>query len=55
MKEVAVENTSLVQNGKEVDTLNFFQRTTLGFSIKLDGMLPLTSHNFGGGSEEIFN
>ena len=23
MKEVAVENTSLVQNGKEVDTLNF--------------------------------
>ena len=54
MNGVAVENTSLVQNEKEVGALNSFQITTLGFCIKLDGMLPLTSHNFGGGSKEIF-
>ena len=55
INRVAVENTGLDQNEKEVDSLKFSKKSSLGFCIKLDGMLPLTSHNFGGGSKEIFN
>ena len=51
----AVQTIMLDQNEDEVDSLKIFKITPLGFCIKLDGMLPLTSHNLGGGSREIFN
>ena len=54
INRVAVEITRLDQNGKEVDSLQIFQRTSLGFCKKWNCMLSLASHNFGEGFKEIF-
>ena len=51
---VAVQTIMLDHNEDEIDTLKFFQRTSLGFCIKLNHMLLTISHNFGGGQKELF-
>ena len=51
---VAVENAKLDQRAKRDDLLKIFKEHHWFFCRRLNNILLLTSHNFGGSFKEIF-